>query len=204
MGLTALYDSRSLNTRKKKSLPNRETCSWVSCKPHASRYWAVRIFFGTHFSTGTFINNFVPGKEIMAIENGKKVTFHYTLTVDDQVIQTSKGNQPLAYTHGSGEIISGLALEMEGMNEGEEKSVLVSAENAYGEVNPEAFKEVPRSTLPAEMEINKGMTLRAQSPEGKEVLVRVSDVKEDSIIINLNHPLAGKDLKFDVKVVSIE
>jgi FKBP-type peptidyl-prolyl cis-trans isomerase 2 len=164
----------------------------------------VRIFFGTHFSTGTFINNFVPGKEIMAIENGKKVTFHYTLTVDDQVIQTSKGNQPLAYTHGSGEIISGLALEMEGMNEGEEKSVLVSAENAYGEVNPEAFKEVPRSTLPAEMEINKGMTLRAQSPEGKEVLVRVSDVKEDSIIINLNHPLAGKDLKFDVKVVSIE
>jgi FKBP-type peptidyl-prolyl cis-trans isomerase 2 len=140
----------------------------------------------------------------MAIENGKKVTFHYTLTVDDQVIQTSKGNQPLAYTHGSGEIISGLALEMEGMNEGEEKSVLVSAENAYGEVNPEAFKEVPRSTLPAEMEINKGMTLRAQSPEGKEVLVRVSDVKEDSIIINLNHPLAGKDLKFDVKVVSIE
>ena len=86
----------------------------------------------------------------------------------------------------------------------EEKSVLVSAENAYGAVNPEAFKEVPRSSLPSELEIKEGMSLRAQTPEGKEVLVRVSDVKEDSIIINLNHPLAGKDLKFDVKVVSIE
>ncbi|MEJ2108399.1 MAG: peptidylprolyl isomerase, partial [Acidobacteriota bacterium] len=68
----------------------------------------------------------------------------------------------------------------------------------------EAFKELPRSSLPDGLEPQKDMTLQAQSPEGKQVLVRISDVKEDSIVIDLNHPLAGKDLKFDVKVVSIE
>lgn len=140
----------------------------------------------------------------MAIENGKKVTFHYTLTVDDQILQSSLGQQPLAYTHGSGEIIPGLAAEMEGMNEGEEKSVFVTAENAYGTVNPDAFKEVPRSALPADLEPQKDMTLQAQTPEGGKTIVRISDVREDSVILDLNHPLAGKDLKFDIKVVSIE
>lgn len=140
----------------------------------------------------------------MTIESGKKVTFHYTLTVDEQVIQTSEGKQPLAYTHGSGEIIPGLAAELEGMNEGEEKSVHVSAENAYGKVNPDAFKELPKSSLPEGLEPQKDMMLQAHSPEGQEILVRISDVKEESIIIDMNHPLAGKDLMFDVKVVSIE
>ena len=140
----------------------------------------------------------------MTIEDGKKVKFHYTLTVDDQVVQSSEGQQPLAYTHGSGEIIPGLASELEGMNEGEEKSVLVSAEKAYGKVNPEAFKEVPRSSLPDGLVPEKDMMLQAHSQEGQEILVRVSDVKENSIIVDLNHPLAGKDLQFDIKVVSVE
>ncbi|MBN2317503.1 MAG: peptidylprolyl isomerase [Acidobacteria bacterium] len=140
----------------------------------------------------------------MAIEDGKKVMFHYTLTVDEQVVQTSEGQQPLAYTHGSGEIIPGLASELEGMNEGDEKSVLIAAENAYGKVNPDAFKELPKSSLPEGLDPKKEMMLQAHSPEGKEILVRISDVQEDSITIDLNHPLAGKDLKFDVKVVSIE
>ena len=140
----------------------------------------------------------------MAIEPGKKVKFHYTLTVDEHVVQTSEGHSPLAYTHGSGEIIPGLSDELEGMNEGEEKSVLVSAENAYGKVNPDAFREFPRSSLPEGLEPKKDMMLQAHSPEGKEILVRISDVRKDSIIIDMNHPLAGKDLKFDVKVVSVE
>ena len=98
----------------------------------------------------------------------------------------------------------GLSDELEGMNEGEEKSVLVSAENAYGKVNPDAFREFPRSSLPEGLEPKKDMMLQAHSPEGKEILVRISDVRKDSIIIDMNHPLAGKDLKFDVKVVSVE
>lgn len=140
----------------------------------------------------------------MAIENGKKVSFHYTLTVDDEVVQSSEGQEPLAYTHGAGEIIPGLASEMEGLNEGDEKRVLVVAENAYGNINPDAFQEVPRSTLPAELDPQEGMTLKAHAPDGREVLVRISEVKEESVVIDMNHPLAGKDLQFDVKVVSIE
>ena len=120
------------------------------------------------------------------------------------MVQTSEGQQPLFYTHGSGEIIPGLASELEGMNAGEEKSVVVSAESAYGKVNPDAFKELPKSSLPDGLDPEKDMMLQAHSPEGKEILVRISDVKEESIIIDLNHPLAGKDLKFDVKVVSVE
>lgn len=140
----------------------------------------------------------------MAIENGKKVKFHYTLTADDQVVQTSQGQQPLAYTHGSGEIIPGLASELEGMNEGEEKSIFLSAEKAYGEVNPEAFQELPKSSLPEGLEPKEEMMLKAHTQEGQEVLVRISDIKEDSVVLDMNHPLAGKDLKFDVKVVSVE
>jgi FKBP-type peptidyl-prolyl cis-trans isomerase 2 len=140
----------------------------------------------------------------MAVENGKRVTFHFTLTVDEKVIQTSEGQQPMSYTHGSGQIITGLASEIEGMNEGEEKNVTVSAENAYGKVNPDAFKEVPRSSLPDELIPQKEMVLQISTPDGQTLPVRISEVMEESIIIDMNHPLAGKDLQFDIKVVSIE
>lgn len=140
----------------------------------------------------------------MAVENGKKVTFHYTLTVDEKVIQTSEGRQPMSYTHGSGQIIPGLASEIEGMNEGEEKSVMIIADDAYGKVNPDAFKEVPRSSLPDGLLPQKEMMLQVNTPDGHTIPVRISEVKEESIIVDMNHPLAGKDLHFDVKVVSIE
>ena len=74
----------------------------------------------------------------MAVENGKKVTFHYTLTIDEKVIQTSEGRQPMSYTHGSGQIIPGLASEIEGMNEGEEKRVMVSAQDGFSVKEVEA------------------------------------------------------------------
>ena len=140
----------------------------------------------------------------MAVENGKKVTFHFTLTVDDEVIQTSEGEKPMSYKHGSGQIIPGLASEMEGMNEGEEKTVLVSAQDAYGEVNPDAFKEFPKSSLPEGFVPQKDLMLQLNTPDGQKIPARISEVNEESIIVDLNHPLAGKSLQFDVKVVSIE
>ena len=140
----------------------------------------------------------------MAVEDGSKVSFHFTLTVDEKVIQTSEGQQPMSYVHGSGQIIPGLASEIEGMNEGEEKNVLVSAQDAYGEVNPEAFKELPKTSLPEGMDPKKDLMLQLNTPDGQKVPARISEVKEDSIVIDLNHPLAGKELQFDIKVVSIE
>ena len=140
----------------------------------------------------------------MAVENGKKVTFHFTLTVDKKVIQTSEGKEPMSYTHGSGQIIPGLAAEIEGMNEGEEKTVMVSAQDAYGEANPEALKELPKSSLPEGLAPQKDIMLQISTPDGQTIPARISEVKEESIVIDMNHPLAGKDLQFDVKVVSIE
>ena len=140
----------------------------------------------------------------MTVEKGKKVTFHYTLSVDDEVMQTSEGHDPMSYTHGAGQIIPGLASEMEGMQEGEEKSVLISAKDAYGEVDPNAFQEMPKSSLPEGLEPHKEMMLQMRTPQGQTIPVRVSEVKEEYIVLDMNHPLAGKDLKFDVKVVSVE
>ena len=140
----------------------------------------------------------------MIIENGKKVTFHYTVSVENEVIQTSEGQQPMSYTHGTGQIIPGLAAELEGMKEGEQKSVMVAAEDAYGKVDPNAFREVPKSSLPEKLEPREDMKLQMRTPEGQTIPVRVSEVRPQSIIVDMNHPLAGKDLKFDVKVVSVE
>jgi peptidylprolyl isomerase len=124
--------------------------------------------------------------------------------VDKKVIQTSEGKEPMSYTHGSGQIIPGLAAEIEGMNEGEEKAIMVSAQDAYGKANPEAFKELPKSSLPEGLTPQKDIMLQISTPEGQTIPARISEVKEESIVIDMNHPLAGKDLQFDVKVVSIE
>ena len=140
----------------------------------------------------------------MAVENGEKVTFHFTLTVDEKVIQTSEGKEPMSYTQGSGQIIPGLAAEIESLNEGEEKTIKVSSENAYGKVNQDAFKELPKSSLPEGLVPEADMMLQINTPEGQTIPARISEVKEESIVIDMNHPLAGKDLQFDVKVVSIE
>jgi FKBP-type peptidyl-prolyl cis-trans isomerase 2 len=145
-----------------------------------------------------------PEEKIMAAENGEKVTFHFTLTMDEKVIQTSVGQQPMCYTHGSGQLIPGLAAEIEGMNEGEEKSVMVSAKDAYGDVNPDAFQELPKTSLPDGLIPQNEMMLQIKTPDGQTIPARISEVKEESTVIDMNHPLAGKDLRFDVKVISIE
>jgi len=142
--------------------------------------------------------------ERMVVENGRSVSFDYTLTVDGEVVDSSKGAQPLQYTHGEKQIISGLAKQLEGMGVGDEKIVEVMPEEAYGTVDLKAFREVPKTSLPEGAEPEVGMFLEVQGPDGKGFPVKVSEVKENSIVIDFNHPLAGKTLTFDVKVVSVE
>jgi FKBP-type peptidyl-prolyl cis-trans isomerase 2 len=90
------------------------------------------------------------------------------------------------------------------MNEGEEKSVMVSAKDAYGDVHPDAFQELPKTSLPDGLIPQNEMMLQIKTPDGQTIPARTSEVKEESIVIDMNHPLAGKDLRFDVKVISIE
>ncbi|MFH1504373.1 MAG: peptidylprolyl isomerase [Candidatus Omnitrophota bacterium] len=138
------------------------------------------------------------------IEKGSKVLFEYTLTVDGEVVDSSKGRDPLEYVHGSGQIIPGLSKELEGMKAGDEKTVIVAAEDGYGLVNTEAFQEVPKTNLPQDIELKAGMNLQMQAAQGQIIPVKIKEVKEDSVMLDLNHPLAGKILTFEVRIISID
>jgi len=140
----------------------------------------------------------------MGIQEGSKVAFDYTLTVDGEVVDSSDGKTPLQYVQGQGQIIPGLENELVGMQVGEEKEVKVSPQEGYGELDPDAFREMPKTSLPADMKAAEGMMLAMQGPGGQQIPVKVSEVKEDALVLDLNHPLAGKTLKFSVKVVSVE
>lgn len=138
------------------------------------------------------------------IANGKQVAFEYTLTVDGKVIDSSKGKAPLTYTHGQGNMLPGLAKQLEGLRVGEEKTIVLPPEEAYGAVDPTAVREVPKASLPPTITPEVGMNLKTSDPEGREYVVRVAEVKKDSVMVDFNHPLAGKTLNFQVKVLSIQ
>ena len=132
------------------------------------------------------------------------VAFDYTLTDESgTVIDSSKGKEPMHYVHGKGQIIPGLEKELAGMAVGGEKKVTVKPEDGYGPVNPQAFQEIPKDKLPPEA-LKVGTVLTATGPQGQSVPVRVHEVKENTVIMDFNHPLAGKTLLFDVKITEIK
>jgi len=137
------------------------------------------------------------------IRNGSVVSFEYTLSDENgEVLQSNKGKEPVTYTHGQHEIIPGLEKGLAEMEINEEKSIRVKPEEAYGQVDPQGFKEVPKSDIPT-TELDVGTPLNARGPQGEELLIHVSEVKDDTVVLDFNHPLAGKTLHFDVKVVDI-
>ena len=153
----------------------------------------------------TFLTGPAAGKEgEMVIESGRNVTFDYTLTVDGKVVDTSKNHGPFQYKHGEKNIIPGLSKQLEGLHVGDEKAIVVAPEDAYGPVDPKAFQEIQRSRLPKEIDLRVGTQLQASSPDGKVMLVTVSKLERDKVLLNFNHPLAGKELHFQVKVVNIQ
>jgi len=118
-----------------------------------------------------------------------------------EIVDTNKGQVPLEFIAGKGQIIPGLEKEVENMEAGEEKTVTVSADEAYGEYNPEWVEEMPREQFQG-IDLEKGMTLYGQSPDGQTIAVTVKDFDDKTVTIDYNHPLAGEDLTFDVKVVT--
>jgi FKBP-type peptidyl-prolyl cis-trans isomerase SlyD len=142
--------------------------------------------------------------ETAMITAGKTVKFDYTLTSDGEKIESSEKNAPLTYVHGQGQIIKGLEKEMEGLKVGESKTITVSPEEGYGQIDPAAFREVPKSELPSGLSPKAGEMLSLKSSDGTYFPVIVSEVHEDSIVLNLNHPLAGKELVFEVTIVDIQ
>jgi FKBP-type peptidyl-prolyl cis-trans isomerase SlpA len=138
------------------------------------------------------------------VEEGKTVKVSYTLTVEGKVFDTSEGKAPLEFTVGGGGMIPGFEKGLMGMKKGEEKTFEVSPEEGYGPVDPKGFAEVPRDRLPPELKPEAGGVIYAKRPDGRINPVKVLEVKEDSVVIDLNHPLAGKALTFEVEIVEIK
>ncbi|MBI4523274.1 MAG: peptidylprolyl isomerase [Deltaproteobacteria bacterium] len=139
-----------------------------------------------------------------SVAEGFVVSFEYTLSDEKgTLIESNKGKEPLTYTQGKGQIIPGLEKNLTGMKVNQVKKVRVKPEDAYGSVDPKKFREVPREKIPAEAQ-KAGSVLVAKTPQGEGVPVRVREVKEKTVILDLNHPLAGKTLMFDIKILKIE
>ena len=119
----------------------------------------------------------------------------------NEIVDSNKGAQPLEFVTGKGQIIPGLEKALEGMSEGESADILVKAEDAYGEVKPEAVQTLPIEQFEG-VDLKEGMTLYGQGEDGQTVQVVVKSFNDKEVTIDFNHPLAGKDLMFSVTVMS--
>jgi FKBP-type peptidyl-prolyl cis-trans isomerase SlyD len=138
------------------------------------------------------------------IQNGATVSLEYTLRDEGgQVLDTNKGGAPLVFVQGQQQIIPGLERELVGMRPGDEKQVVVKPEDAYGEMVPGALQEVPKEAIPQEA-LKVGTRLNARSGSGETRPVIVAEIKESTVVVDFNHPLAGKTLFFDVKVLGVQ
>lgn len=140
-----------------------------------------------------------------AIKDGDTVRIHYTGTLlDGTVFDSSDGRDPLEFIVGSGQIIPGLDVALPGMTEGEKKKVNIPCAQAYGPINPALRQGVPRDAIPDEISLEIGLQLQMQTPQGQPMPVTIVEVGDEEVMLDANHPLAGKDLTFDFEVVSVD
>jgi len=137
-------------------------------------------------------------------KTGDTVKIHYTGTLEDGTeFDSSAGREPLEFTLGTGQVIPGFDKAVEGMAVGDEKSVNIAPEDAYGPRQEQMIQEVPKSALPADLEPAEGMNLQAQGQNGEVIRLTIASVSDDSITVDANHPLAGKALNFNIQLVEI-
>ena len=139
----------------------------------------------------------------VVVSEGKSVKVNYTMTIDGKVMDSTKERGPLEYKAGSRQVIPGFEKAVMGMKVGEKKSFKVGPEDAYGPEDPTAIQNVPRNQLPADMTPKPGMILTARGKDGESMPVKIVEVKDDVVVMDFNHPLAGKTLNFDVEVLEI-
>ena len=139
----------------------------------------------------------------MQIEKDKVATLHYTLKDTDGNILDQSEDGSFVYLHGAMNIIPGLEIALSGKAAGEEFNVKVAPEDAYGVRNEEQIQEVPKGMFEEGVAIDVGMQFHAEGPNGEMIMVTVTEVKDEVVVIDGNHPLADKELHFDVKVVEV-
>jgi len=138
-----------------------------------------------------------------AAKSGDTVQIHYTGTLDDgKQFDSSEGREPLEFVLGSGGVIQGFDDAVTGMKVGDKKTVRIDPEQAYGARQDDMQQEVPKDMLPEDMPLEVGMPLQAQSPEGQTINMSVVEIRDETIIVDANHPLAGQALTFAIKLVA--
>lgn len=139
-----------------------------------------------------------------AVKSGDTVRVHYTGTLEDGAqFDSSVGREPLQFTVGQGQVIGGFEQAAMGLQPGESRTVTVPAEDAYGAHRPDLVQEIERVSLPQDIDFQEGLQLQAQGPNSQPLLLTVTSVSDQSVTLDANHPLAGKDLTFDIELVEI-
>lgn len=135
---------------------------------------------------------------------GSTVKVHYTGTLTDEtVFDSSREREPIEFEVGAGQMIEGFDKAVEGMSVGESKQVTISSEQAYGPWREEATFNLPKERLPEGLTPQKGMQLEATQPDGSKQILIVADVMDQEVLLDANHPLAGKDLIFDIELMEV-
>ncbi len=146
----------------------------------------------------------MPTNHPPAIEAGKVVTLHYTLRdAAGNELDSSGSDEPIQYLHGIGMIVPGLEDGLAGKRQGERAKVVVKPEDGYGERDPRGIQEVARDTFPPETPLEAGLEFEAEGPDGDPILASVVSIEGDTVTIDLNHPLAGVTLHFDVTISEV-
>ncbi len=137
-------------------------------------------------------------------QKGDTVHIHYTGRLDDgTVFDTSENRDPLGFVLGEGQVIPGFEAAVEGMTEGDEKTTTIESERAYGPRREELLLEVGLDKMPEEVEPEVGQPLQMRTADGQTVQVAITEVTDEHVVVDANHPLAGRDLTFDIKLVKI-
>jgi len=138
------------------------------------------------------------------IKNGDRVKVEYTgKLADGTVFDSSQGRAPLEFEVGTGQVIPGFEKAVNGMKKNDNKTFTIPVDQAYGPVKAELEIEVPRNKLPPQPEPQVGFTLIMRSPNGEQIPARITKISKDKVTLDLNHPLAGKDLTFEINIVGV-
>lgn len=138
------------------------------------------------------------------VKNGDKIKVHYHGRLNDgQTFDTSSGREPLEFEVGSGMVIRGFDEGVKGMSVGEKKTITIPFDQAYGPRNPDMVIEMPKNRFPKDMELEVGMPLGMSDGQGQQFEVVVTEIKDESVMLDANHPLAGQDLIFDLELMEI-
>ncbi len=140
----------------------------------------------------------------MRVRPGRVVLLDYMVKVDTGlVVESSSAKGPIEYLHGAGQILPALERALEGLGEGEQAAFSISPEEAYGERKEENVVSLPRSLFPGEIRLEKGLCLYARASGGQSYPITVKEVQEDMVVVDLNHPLAGERLFFEVRICGV-